>query len=134
MKDWAAGECMAPQRLVLLPGGLRLAGAPGAVRDLVTPPGAPRVVPRLHHDRVLGTPPGLQAARDQPGPHEIFHKRGPPPFGDHVQAHLVCSQMLLVARVIDEEPQLPVDPAPICPCRRGEMCCMVCLLSVVVDG
>src|SRR6266478_6595744 len=36
-------------------GGLCLAGAPGTLRDLVAVPAAPRVVPRLHHDRMLGT-------------------------------------------------------------------------------
>src|SRR5262245_19942886 len=90
-----------------------LAGAPGAVRDLVTPPGAPGVVPRLHHDGVLRTPPGIQAARDQPGPHAVFHERGPAAFRDHVQAHLVGGQTLLIAWVIDEETQRLMDPTPI---------------------
>src|SRR5712692_9257646 len=102
-----------PARLFLWRGGLRPAGAPGAVGDLVAIPGTLRVLPRLHHDRVLGTPPRLQAARDQPGPHEVLHKRGEALFRDHVQAHLVCSQTPLLARVIDEETQLPVDAAPI---------------------
>ena len=93
--------------------GCASAGAPGAVGDLVAIPGAARVLPRLHHDRMLGTPPGLQAARDQSGPHNRLHKRGLASFRDHVQAHLVCSQTLLIARVIDEEPELPVEPAPI---------------------
>ena len=35
-------------------GGRGLAGAPGAVGDLVAVPGALGVVPRLHHDRMLG--------------------------------------------------------------------------------
>src|SRR2546430_4455179 len=94
-------------------GRLGLAGAPGAIRDLVAPPSAPGIVPWLHHDRVLRTPPGLQAARDQPGAHEVLHKRGQASFRDHVQAHLVCSQTLLPVWVIDEETQLPVHPAPI---------------------
>jgi hypothetical protein len=34
-------------------------------------------------------------------------------FGDHVQAHLVSRQPLLIAEVRDEEAELPVEPAPI---------------------
>src|SRR6516165_1701330 len=93
-------------------GGLDLASAPGAICNLVAPPGALGVVPRPHDDRVLGTPPRLQAARDQPGSYEVLHKRGQALFRDHVQAHLVCSQTLLRAWVIDEETKLPVEPAP----------------------
>jgi len=95
-------------------GGRGLSGAPGAVRNLVAPPGAPGVVPRLHHDRMLGTPPGLEAARDQLGPHDRLDKRGPASFRDHVQTHLVCSQPLLIAWVIEEDPELAVKPAPVC--------------------
>ncbi len=84
LKDWVAREFTAPERLFLWHGGLRPAGTPGAVDALVAPPGAPGVVPRPHHDRVVGTPPGLQAARDQPGPHERLHKRGQAPFRDDV--------------------------------------------------
>src|SRR5262245_35011084 len=92
--------------------GLRLARAPGAVRKLMAPPRPPRMVPLVHHNRVLDTPPGLQATRDQPGPYDRPDKRGQAAFRDHVQAHLVWSQMPLCARVIDEETQLPMDPAP----------------------
>src|SRR6266478_2646412 len=102
-----------PAWLFLLSRGLCLAGAPRTVGPLVAPPGASRVVPRLHHDRVVGTPPRLQAARDQLGPYQVLHKRGQAFFRHHVQAHLLGSQMLLRAWVIDEETQLPVDPAPI---------------------
>src|SRR5712691_6649582 len=91
----------------LLNGGLFSTGAPGAVSDLVAIPSVPRLVPRLHHDLVLGTPPRLQAARDQPGPYEVLHKRGQALFRDHVQADLVCSETVLLAWVIDEETQLP---------------------------
>jgi len=82
---------------------------------------------------MLGTPPGLEAARDQSGPHNRLHKRGLASFRDHVQAHLVCSQTLLIARVIDEEPELPVEPAPIGFASRRK-CGMVGLLSLVMDG
>src|SRR5712664_4260191 len=107
-----AGEAT-PARLFLLSRGLCLAGAPGAVGDLVAIPDAARVLPRLHHDRMVGTPPRLQAARDQLGPYQVLHKRGQAFFRDHVQAHLVVRETLLRAWVIDEETQLPVDPAPI---------------------
>src|SRR6266446_9500905 len=110
----AVRELPLPHGFFLLRSGLCLAGAPGAVRDLVAPPGAPRVVPRLHHDGMLGTPPRLQAARDQPGPHDRLDKRGPASFRDHVQTHLVCSQPLLIAWVIEEDPELAVKPAPVC--------------------
>src|SRR5712691_10931024 len=93
---------MGPCRRVGVGGGT-LAGAPGTVRVLVTPPGAAGVVPRLHHHRVLRTPPGFQAGRDQPGPHEVLHKRGQTLFRDHVQAHLVVRETLLRAWVIEEE-------------------------------
>src|SRR5712664_1672487 len=107
-----AGEAT-PARLFLLSRGLCLAGAPGAVGDLVAIPDAARVLPRLHHDRMVGTPPRLQAARDQLGPYQVLHKHGQAFFRHHVQAHLLGSQTLLLAWVIDEEPELPVEPAPI---------------------
>jgi hypothetical protein len=94
-------------------GGRRLASAPGAIRGLVAILGPSGIVPRLQHDGVLGTPPCLQAARDQPGPYEVLHKRGEALFRDHVQTHLVCSQTLLRAWVIDEEAELPMEPTPI---------------------
>src|SRR5712691_12341395 len=103
---------MGPCRRVGVGGGT-LAGAPGTVRVLVTPPGAAGVVPRRHHHRVLRTPPGFQAGRDQPGSHAVFHKCGPAAFRDHIQAHLVGGQTLLITRVIDQEAQLLMDPAPI---------------------
>jgi hypothetical protein len=112
--DLAVRELPAPERLFLLNGGLLSAGAPGAVCDLVAIPSAPRIVPRLHHDLVLRTPPGLQTARDQPFPHKVFHKRGEAPFRDHVQTDLVVRQPVLPARVINEETQLPMEPSPIC--------------------
>src|SRR5712692_8933280 len=109
----AVRERAAPSRLFLLHGGLRPAGAPGAVGDLVAIPGASCVLPRRHHDLVLRTPPRFQAARDQPGPHERLYKRGQALFRDDIQAHLVVCETLLRARVIEEETQLPVDPTPI---------------------
>jgi hypothetical protein len=80
---------------------------------LVAVPGALIVVPRLHHDRVLRTPPRLQTARDQPGSHTVFDEGGQAVFRDHVEADLVRGQTLLIARVIDQEPQLLMDPTPI---------------------
>ena len=59
LKDVAVRELPLPHGFFLLSSGLCLAGAPGAVGDLVAIPGAARVLPRLHHDRMLGTPPGL---------------------------------------------------------------------------
>src|SRR5882724_2673653 len=113
LKDVAVRELPLPHGFFLLSRGLCLAGAPGAVGNLVAIPGAARVLPRLHHDRMVGTPPRLQAARDQLGPYQVLHKHGQAFFRHHVQAHLLGSQMLLRAWVIDEETQLPVDPAPI---------------------
>jgi hypothetical protein len=59
------------------------------------------------------TPAGLQTARDQPLPDYRLHKRGQPPFGDDVQAHFVGREPLLIAGVIEEETQCPVDPTPV---------------------
>ena len=57
-----------------------------------------------HVSRRLGTSPARTC---------VLHERGQASFRDHVETHLVCSQTLLIAWVIDEEPELPVEPAPI---------------------
>ncbi len=59
------------------------------------------------------TPPGVQTAWDQPGPHAVLHERGQAVFRDHVETHVVRGQTLLIAWVIDQESQRLMDPTPI---------------------